>query len=73
MNGKTVAENYDFYKSFLEDPKNGWTLLEAVVDDTDPNIRFLAARNSHGVATINISRNISGGEAIVEISFVVKK
>ena len=68
-----VAESYNAYKNFFEDTKNGWILLEASTDPADPNIRFLAARNVNGVATVNITRNIGSGATLVEISFVPKK
>lgn len=69
---KTVGESYDAYKKFFEDPRNSWTLLDATIDDADHNVRFIAARNADGVATVNITRNSGSGATLIEISFVPK-
>lgn len=69
---KSIKENFDLYKAFIKDKKNGWTYLNEVNDPFDPDHKAIFAQNAQGTLSVNISSKADGG-SIVDLSFVANK
>ncbi len=61
----SVDKAFSDYKTYLTNPKNGWTLLSEL--SADPNHNALFAKNASGILAINISAKGTG--SVVEIDF----
>jgi hypothetical protein len=68
---KTVKTNFDFYKNYLSQKSNGWTITGEVSDESNPNHKAIFAENSIGSLNINISAGPESGTSVVDISFTI--
>lgn len=64
----TVADNFNFYHSFLT--KTFWNITGEINDSADPSHRAIFAQNQTGVVNVSISAGQVSGTSVVDISFV---